>query len=125
MANDSNNPGDYASRPVVRLDGQPQPNLSDPQLYSLVVEETTLGLFRCEARFNNWGFKKGTTSFLYFDRDLFDFGKPISFDLGPPNATRTVFSGRITAIEAQFPATSAPQITILAEDRFLDLRMRR
>jgi uncharacterized protein len=125
MANNAPSSGYYASRPVVTVDGTVRPELSDPLLYSLVVEETTLGLFRCEAQFDNWGTIRGAPNFLFFDRDVFDFGKPISFDLGPPNASRTVFSGRITALEAQYPATNAPRLTVLAEDRFLHLRIRR
>jgi phage protein D len=109
MANDPNTPGYYTSRPVITVDGTVRPELSDPLLYSLVVEETTLGLFRSEARFKNWNATDAAPNFVFFDRDLFDFGKAISFDLG----------------EAQYPATNAPQLTVLAEDRFLDLRMRR
>jgi phage protein D len=36
-----------------------------------------------------------------------------------------VFNGRITAIEAQYPQQQPPEATLLAEDRFQDLRMER
>jgi phage protein D len=125
MANGSPTSGLYASRPALTLDGVARPDLVDPGLYSLIVEETTLGLFRAEALFDNWGPKGASSDFLYFDRDIFDFGKQISFDLGPSGSSRTIFSGRITAMEAHYPATLPPRLTILAEDRFLDLRMHR
>jgi phage protein D len=125
MSNGTSTPGYYTSRPVVTLDGTVRKDLSGPLLDSLVVEETTLGLFRSEARFKNWDTIRGTPNFLFFDRDVFDFGKAIAFEMGPPGASRSIFSGRITALEAQYPATNSPQLTVLAEDRFLDLRIRR
>ncbi len=40
-------------------------------------------------------------------------------------ADQPIFSGRITGIEARFPEGGAPSLTVLAEDRFQDLRMTR
>jgi uncharacterized protein len=115
----------YASRPTLRVEGQDQTSLSDLQLQSLLVEETTLGLFRCEASFLNWGPKDNAVGFLFFDRQLFDFGKAISVEFGPPGESGPVFAGRITGIEAAYPGHRAPELVILAEDRFQDLRMER
>ncbi len=118
-------PGFYAARPSVSVDGQVRPALGDSLLLSLLVEETTLGLFRCEARFLNWGPKRDAVGYLFFDRDLLDFGKDFAVELGPPDGTRRVFAGRITGLEAHYPAQSPPELTVLAEDRFQDLRMER
>jgi phage protein D len=115
----------YASRPTVLVGGRPQPGLGDSQLLSLLVEETTLGLFRCEARFLNWGPKDDHTDFLFFDRQVLDFGKDFAVELGPPGASRRAFAGRITGLEAQYPPRRPPELTVLAEDRFQDLRMER
>lgn len=125
MADDSTQTGYYASRPTIRIDGQVQDALGDVFLQSLLVEETTLGLFRCEANFLNWGPKDGDVSFLFFDRSVLDFGKTFSVELGPPGATSPVFAGRITGLEAQFPPHRPPELVVLAEDRFQDLRMER
>src|SRR5262249_42321456 len=125
MADDGVNTGYYASRPTVRLDGTLQPMLSDPLLQSVMVEETTRGLFRCEATFLNWGPVDGKVGFLFFDRKVIDFGKTLSIELAAPGDVRPVFAGRITGIEATYAPKRPPEITVLAEDRFQDLRMER
>lgn len=114
----------YSARPRLRLDGRDQPGLVDG-LLSLVVEETTAGLYRCEAVFGNWGTKEGTPGFLFFDRATFDFGKPLEVDMGDGDAAAKVFTGKITGLEAHFPEGRPPEIAVLAEDRLQDLRMTR
>lgn len=118
-------PGFYASRPVIRIDGTVEPALGDALLISLLVEETTLGLFRCEARLRNWGPKDDGVDFLLFDLDTVDFGKEITVELGPAGGSREVFVGRISGIETHCFGDRAPELTLLAEDRFQDLRMAR
>jgi uncharacterized protein len=125
MATDSIQAGFYASRPTIRIDGTIQAGLGDVLLQSLLVEETTLGLFRCEANFLNWGPKNGEVGFLFFDRQMLDFGKTFSVEFGPVGSAGPVFAGRISGIEAQYPPHRPPEVTILAEDRFQDLRMER
>jgi hypothetical protein len=115
----------YASRPTIRVEGHIQAALGDVLLQSLMVEETTLGLFRCEANFLNWGPKDSEVGFLFFDRQMLDFSKVFSVEFGPPGETRPVFTGRITGLEAQYPPARPPELLVLAEDRFQDLRMER
>ena len=64
----------YASRPRLRIDGRLIEDLGDSLLISLFVEESTMGLFHCEANFLNWGPRDGQVGFLFFDRDTLDFG---------------------------------------------------
>jgi phage protein D len=116
--------GFYASTPTLKVDGAAKADLS-AQLRSLLVEETTLGLFRCEATFTNWGTKDDHAGFLYFDRRTLDFGKEFSVEFGPPGSQSQVFKGRVTGMEAHYPKASEPLLTVLAEDRFQDLRMER
>lgn len=125
MADTSVQAGYYASRPTIRVEGQAQDTLGDVLLQSLMVEETTLGLFRCEASFLNWGPKDNNVGFLLFGRELIDFGKAFSVEFGPPGSTSPVFAGRITGLEAQYPPHRPPELAVLAEDRFQDLRMER
>lgn len=117
-------PGYYAARPRITVADRFEQALGDGFLTSLLVEETVLGLFRCEAQFSNWGPEQGKT-FLFFDRALLDFGKRFAVELGPPDRSKRVFHGRIMALEAHYPSESPPEITVLAEDRFQDLRMER
>ena len=108
------------ARPTLRVGGQDSPELAQG-LLSLRVEENTSGLFRCEATVGNWGSVGGRPGFLYFDRRTLDFGKEFQVKLGPD----TVFDGRIMGLEAQFPQGQPAALTVLAEDRFQDLRMTR
>ncbi len=109
-----------SARPAMLIDGQEKPTLTEGLLSLLIVEQIS-GLYRCEVRFGNWGTTGNDISFLYFDRRLLDFGKALAVKLG----TDTLFDGRITALEAQFGEGRPPELSVLAEDRFQDLRMRR
>src|SRR5687768_14352945 len=102
MPDSTQTTGFYASTPTLKVDGTEKPDLSI-QLNSLFVEETTLGLFRCEATFSNWGTKDDRADFLYFDRRTLDFGKEFSVEFGAPGAQSPVFKGRITGLEAHYP----------------------
>jgi phage protein D len=112
----------YASRPSLKIDGREVANLEEG-LLSLSVEETTAGLFSCEACFGNWGSGEGEVGFLYFDLEVFDFGRELEVTLGDGDSRATAFSGRITALEGRYPRQAAPELMVLAEDRCQDLRM--
>jgi phage protein D len=118
---DNNEIGGYRStRPVINIGGQEDTSLSAGVLSMMIVENTN-GLYRAEVLFGNWGEMNGSLGFLYFDRSTLDFGKAFQIKIGDD----AIFDGRIMALEAQFGADSAPQINVLAEDRFQDLRMTR
>jgi uncharacterized protein len=119
MAEDSPT-GIADSRPTFFVGGEEKPDLFGG-LTSLVIAEDTAGLYRCEARFGNWGTKDGETDFLYFDRRMLDFGKDFRVKL----KDATLFDGRIMGLEADFPEGQPSELTVLAEDRFQDLRMTR
>jgi phage protein D len=114
----------YSARPSLKLDGARQQSL-EGGLLSLVVEEDVDGMARCEASFGNWGTAAGTVGFVYFDRALLEFGKPLVVSIGGGDAAADVFEGRISGLEGRFPKSRPPEILILAEDRLQDLRMTR
>jgi len=112
-----------SARPTINVASQDQPELSDGLLGMTIVENTT-GLYRCEAMFGNWGATGSggnRIGWVYFDRQVLDFGKAFKVIY----ADDTLFEGRIMALEAHFPETGLRSITVLAEDRFQDLRMTR
>lgn len=117
-------PAVYSARPTIWVDGLEQLQLSEG-LVGLLVEETSAGLCRCEATFGNWGPRDGAVGFLYFDRQLLEFGKTIKIAAGGGDAAGVIFQGRITGIEGRFPRARPPEVLVLAEDRLQDLRMTR
>ena len=108
------------ARPVINAAGQDNPVLSGG-LLSLLIVENTSGLYRCEALFGNLGSVNNRTDFLYFNRTTLEFGKAFTVKLG----TDSIFDGKIMGLEAHFPEGQAPELNVLAEDRFQDLRMTR
>jgi phage protein D len=108
------------ARPTIAIDGEDRAELGQ-KLLTLLVSEGAGGLAQCEATFVNWGVKDGALGFLYFDRDLLDFGKQLTVRLGD----REIFDGRVMALEGGFPEGGAPELTVLADDRLQDLRMTR
>ncbi|KAA3661184.1 MAG: hypothetical protein DWQ04_17150 [Chloroflexi bacterium] len=114
----------YSSHPLISIDGDLKNGLGDTLLTSLLVEESKAGLYRCEARFNNWA-PRDARPFPLFAPELVDFGKKFEVTMGPPDIAKRVFNGRIIGIEAHYPQQQPPEVTILAEDRFQDLRMER
>lgn len=117
---DSNGSALRVSRPTVAIDGQDNPALIE-RLLNMEIVQCVEGLYRMEATFGNWGSVNGQTGYLFFDRKTVDFGKTIIIKL----ESDTIFEGRITGMEAEFPDGDEPKMTVLAEDRFQDLRMKR
>jgi phage protein D len=93
----------------------------------LEVEETTTGLKTLSARFVAQGPPKGggDQQLLYLDGSAIDFGKKVSIVLGAAPAAHTVFTGWISAIEADFKEGGSPEVVLFAEDKLMKLRMTR
>lgn len=117
-------PATYSARPRITVGGRAQPALAQ-QLQTLFVEETVAGLYRCEASYLNWGPRDGGLGFLYFDRELLDFGQEMKIEMGAGDGAGTIFEGRVTALEGRFSGARPPEVLVLAEDRLQDLRMTR
>ena len=114
----------YSSRPRIKIDGNHDARL-DAGVVSLSVKENEEGLYHCELTLGNWGTVNSDLDFLYFDRQVFDFGRELQIEMGDGSAAAQVFLGRITGIEGRFIESRPPEILILAEDRLQDLRMTR
>jgi phage protein D len=114
----------YGAAPEVLVDGSP---LQDGAalLEALTVDEHVGGLSSCEVVLANWGSPGGNAGYLVTTREVIDFGATLEVVAGPDDERRTVFSGRITGIEANYPADAMPTLTMLAEDAAQDLRMTR
>jgi hypothetical protein len=117
-------PALYEARPRFTVDGRDQPALGD-QLIEMAVEDTVAGLSHCEATFANWGPVGGAVGFLYFGRDVLEFGKAFNIAAGGGAAAGQIFDGRIMGLEGRFHNERPPEILVLAEDRLQDLRKTR
>src|SRR3954454_8098492 len=106
--------------PGINLGGQDKAELS-AQLLDLAIWENSLGLYRCEASFGNWGNVNGKIGYRYFDRATLDFGEAIKVKIGDD----VLFEGRVMGLTAAFPEAAPPRILVLADDRLQDLRMTR
>jgi hypothetical protein len=118
MATAATATGIRIARPSIYIGGQNDVALGQA-LLQLIISEDVQGLYHCEARFGNWGPKGNSIGFMYFDRKKLDFGKPMQIKIDQDK----IFDGRISAIEANFGEARPPEIAVLLEDRFQDLRM--
>jgi len=114
----------YVASPVFSLDGTENAELARNAL-RFVVNDDILGLSWCEATFVNWGSRDGRPNYLYLARDVLDFGKRLTVQLGPDVDRHQVFDGHISAITAEYPADATAQVLISAEDGLASLRLTR
>ncbi len=112
----------YSARPKIMIQGRENERLSEGTI-SLSVHECDDGIYRCEVTVGNWGSNSDDVGYLYFGREIFDFGHAISIEIGDGDAAAQIFTGVITGIEGRYTQNRPPEILILAEDRLQDLRM--
>lgn len=114
----------YLSLPRLSVGGSVNAALAS-DLVSLTVEETTVGMTWCEARFANYGYRDGSQGYRYLGRDVLDFGTALTVTLGAPGASREVFTGHVSALQADYPDGEPAQLLAFAEDGLQRLRMTR
>jgi phage protein D len=114
----------YVATPGISIGGQANAALAS-DLLSVVTEETIVGMAWCEARFNNFGYRNGATGYLYLGRDLIDFGTEIGVTFGAADQRRQVFTGKISAIQADYPVADRAQVLVFAEDSLQAFRLTR
>ncbi|NUN11997.1 MAG: phage late control D family protein [Myxococcales bacterium] len=111
--------------PVIKIDGEANGQLVRDVL-DLRVEEDIEGLKTAVMRFLAVGPSGGENEqLLYFDGTVFDFGKRVEVIVGPEDSQKTIFDGKITAIEFDGAEGAPPVIVVFAEDRLMDFRMTR
>ncbi len=114
----------FVSTPVLAVAGTTNTEAAR-NLLALTVEETTVGMCWCEARLDNYGFRNDAAGYLYLGRDVLDFGTTFAVTFGPKDSSRRIFQGRISAIQADYPAAEQAQVLVFAEDGLQDLRLTR
>ncbi len=112
--------------PIFEVEGEANGEMAR-DILRLEIEETTAGLKSLSARFVAQGPPPGggDQQLQYLDGSVIDFGKKVKVVLGAAPAAHTVFSGWISAIEADFKEGEEPEVVIFAEDKLMKLRMTR
>ncbi|MDO9074809.1 MAG: contractile injection system protein, VgrG/Pvc8 family [Rubrivivax sp.] len=112
-----------SSAPVLHVEGERMAALAR-DLLRLEVTEDTQGMKRLAMRFTAWGAGASGTDadWLHLDGQALDFGKRIEVSLGAAADARTVFNGRISALETEIREGIEPQLLVFAEDALMPLR---
>jgi phage protein D len=115
----------YSARPTVRVAGQEDRRLSELVL-ALEMRESEGGMASLELRLSNVASLPDASSELAFeDEAVVHLGSPLAVYGGDENAPQEIFSGVVTALEAEFPEKAAPELVLLAEDGLQRARMAR
>ena len=112
--------------PVFKVEGEVKGELAR-DILRLEIEEGTSGLKQLTAQLVMEG-EPGSGTELeqhYLDGSIIDFGKKLSVVVGADPAAHTVFTGWISALEADFQEADVPRVIIFAEDKLMKLRMTR
>jgi phage protein D len=114
----------YLSTPALSIAGQDDPATAT-NLLALTVEDSIVGMSWCEARFVNYGQRHDRPDYLYLGRDVLDFGTTLEVTLGAGDDRRAVFSGVVSALQADYPDGAPAQLLVFAEDALQNLRLTR
>ncbi|MEV5967193.1 contractile injection system protein, VgrG/Pvc8 family [Kribbella sp. NPDC051952] len=120
-------PHPYAgTAPVFDVDGTHRGELGRDVL-RIDVAENTAGLRTFVGHFHAVGPQSdGSTGQLsYLDGKVVTFGQTLKVTIGPPEAQRQIFDGRISALEVSFTEGGTPYVSVYAEDVLMKLRMTR
>ena len=112
-------------RPEILIDGVVVQQLSE-HLLEMRVMSSVHGHAVVSMRFLNWG---NTSSgrdpdFLFFDQTDLDFGRQVLVRVKQGSSAVVLFSGKVTAIEAQSRLSSPPELFIIAEDQLAEFGRR-
>ncbi|MFT3858284.1 MAG: contractile injection system protein, VgrG/Pvc8 family [Aquabacterium sp.] len=114
------------ARPEFKVDQQVQPDLTR-DLVLMQVEEDIDGMKRLHAVLTAIGPRDGQANeqLHWLDGAVLDFGKEVIVNMGAEAARGEVFKGRVSALELSMDQGRAPEVTLMAEDKLMDLRMTR
>ncbi len=112
--------GLYVLTNRIKIDGEFNAEVSG-NIVAASVTETVDGLYACEIELLN----HGAGGFMYFERDVLDFGMEIEFSVGLGSSEEKLFQGYVTAMEATYMEGGGARLTLLAEDALQNLRMTR
>ncbi|WP_300450158.1 phage late control D family protein [Accumulibacter sp.] len=112
--------------PEIKVDGRANAELAR-DVCLLQIDEDVHGLRRLLATFVAVGPRSGEPNerLNWLDGAVLDFGKELRVALGPTDARREMFAGKLSALELSMEQGRTPEVVCLAEDRLMDLRLTR
>lgn len=111
--------------PIFKVAGRPAGELTADALW-LSVDETTEGLRSLKlVLFAQSDAEAQDDGLLYLDGRPLDFGKELEVSLGAEGEARTVFKGKVSAVEAGFAEGREARVMVFAEDALMKLRFAR
>lgn len=115
----------YAA-PIFKVAGEVKGELAR-DILRLEIAETTAGLKTLSARFVARGPAGNSAEqrLLYLDGSVMDFGKKLEVVMGAAPNAHSIFTGWISALEADFKEAREPEVVVFAEDQLMKLRMTR
>lgn len=114
----------YSAIPTVRIDTQSYDKVNE-LLIGMQMTEGESGLSALELRFSNVASSPGGAAFAFEDDSILKLGARIAVYAGDELSPQEIFQGTITALEAEFPEISPPELVVLAEDISQQARMTR
>lgn len=115
----------YNAVPTVRVNGQAHEKVTE-LLIGMEMTEQEGGLSALELRFSNIASDpQGGADYAFEDDEILKLGAEVLVYAGERTAPQEIFQGRITGLEACYPATAPAELVVLAEDRFQQARMAR
>jgi len=115
----------YSARPTIRVNGEESERVTG-LLLAMELSEQESGMSALELRLSNVAsLTSGTAELAFEDEDSVKLGDRIAVYAGDQQGPTEIFSGIVTALEADFPEDEPPTLTVLAEDRLQEARMKR
>jgi len=115
----------YTSRPTVRLNGADQERVSGLVLAMEMVEQED-GLSHLDLRLSNIASDgAGGADFALEDERSVKLGDRIAIYTGEESGPQQIFSGFVTGLEGGFYHDASPTLTILADDKLQQARLKR
>lgn len=115
----------YSARPTIRVNSEENERLTG-LLLAMELTEQESGLSALELRLSNVAsLTSGTAELAFEDEDSVKLGDRIAVYAGDRTGPTEIFSGIVTGLEADFPEGGSPTLTVLAEDRLQEARMKR
>ncbi len=115
----------YSARPIIRVDGRERGRAGE-LLVGLTITERDGGMSALEMRLTNFATDStGVADYVFQGPEAIELGASIEVAMGESGQQQSVFTGKVTGLEAEYSMSEAPRLVVLAEDALQQARMTR